>query len=151
MAPSTRSRSVPFAALWAQVHSSYSLHRPLAWTSELDEDGQHFIVYEACFEVAHVVWTVRRRYNEFYSLHKELKKRVASPALAAFCGHFALPRTKLPSIPKKTFAALSNHHDIDLRRKGLEYFLKEVLAAPQWAQSFEFKWFINPPVVVPTA
>lgn len=56
-------------------------------------------------------WKVKRRFNDFFSLHEQLQK------------NYKL----LPKIPQKTFFAVSSEGKIEKRRKELERYLTELL------------------------
>ncbi|CAD8199045.1 unnamed protein product [Paramecium pentaurelia] len=72
-------------------------------------------------------WTLEKRYSEFDDLNNNLKKVF----------------TTLPPLPGKTLFKLKEHVDIEKRRVGLDYYIKELLKRPDVFNSESMKQFLQ--------
>ncbi|KAJ2720696.1 tRNA (guanine-N(7)-)-methyltransferase (tRNA(m7G46)-methyltransferase) [Coemansia sp. Benny D115] len=81
-------------------------------------------------------WVVARRYREFFALHQELR------ALAAAVD--ARRRPALHELPARTpLMRLQRDRDIELRRTGLEKYLRALLADPLLCASRPLRLFLS--------
>ncbi|KAM3143094.1 hypothetical protein pb186bvf_004680 [Paramecium bursaria] len=72
-------------------------------------------------------WTIEKRYSEFDDLNNNLKKIFAN----------------MPPLPGKTLFKIKEHVDIEKRRVGLDYFVKELLKRPDIFNSEPLKQFFQ--------
>lgn len=130
----------------------YILHTPITWESDIDESGQHFIVYALSItkhekNTKSSQWTIYRRYKQFDQLHKKLLIRNESPVLFDYLKiKYSVndPSTfELPKLPSKTITTLSSHREIEFRRKDLEKYTQDLLVIPHVQDSFYFREFID--------
>lgn len=130
----------------------YVLHTPITWESDVDESGEHFIVYALSISKQEKntkasSWTVYRRYKQFDKLHKKLLMRNQSPVLFDYLKAMYSVEDpsifELPKLPSKTITSLSSHREIEFRRKDLEKYMQELLVIPHVQDSLYFREFID--------
>ena len=137
--------------VWNGLHTSfeYKLYEPVCWESEIDEGGSNFIVYRMKVLKktlsGEILWIVKRRYKEFYELHKRLKERYKNGVMEGYLKHIGELDFEVPHLPKKSLAALSSYYEIELRKKGLEAYLSKLIKANHVLQSFVMKDFLQEP------
>lgn len=130
---------------------SYTLHTPITWESDVDEEGNHFIVYAITLTKIQgnfkATWSILRRYKQFDKLHKKLLNRNQSPYLLDYVkstwGRVIDDMLYLPKLPSKTLTAISSHREIEFRRKDLEKYLQELIHIPHVQDSYYFRQFIE--------
>jgi hypothetical protein len=130
----------------------YVLHTPITWESDVDESGEHFIVYALSISKQDdknktSSWTVYRRYKQFDKLHKKLLMRNQSPVLFDYLKAMYSVEDpsifELPKLPSKTITSLSSHREIEFRRRDLEKYMQELLVIPHVQDSLYFREFID--------
>lgn len=130
---------------------SYTLHTPITWESDIDEEGNHYIVYAITLTKIQgnnkTSWNILRRYKQFDKLHKKLINRNQSPYLLEYVktiwGKPSDDVLYLPKLPSKTLTAISSHREIEFRRRDLEKYLQELIHIPQVQDSYHFRQFLD--------
>ena len=90
-------------------------------------------------------WNVSKRYSEFRELHHDLESRFQSPNLSKFYAQLGFEgKISMPEIPPRE-GELFSHSEINVRKQGLEKFLKELFVMPYISESISFKKFLNEP------
>ncbi|GAB5369587.1 hypothetical protein AAMO2058_001417900 [Amorphochlora amoebiformis] len=83
-----------------------------------DTWGKSFTQYVITITCGDDTWRMHKRYSEFVTLRKECHQS------------HRLSKVKLPKLPGKKLTIFMNEEDIQIRRKGLEVFLRELINAP---------------------
>eukprot|EP00359_Climacostomum_virens_P003876 CAMPEP_0204900454 /NCGR_PEP_ID=MMETSP1397-20131031/2481_1 /ASSEMBLY_ACC=CAM_ASM_000891 /TAXON_ID=49980 /ORGANISM="Climacostomum Climacostomum virens, Strain Stock W-24" /LENGTH=469 /DNA_ID=CAMNT_0052068605 /DNA_START=396 /DNA_END=1805 /DNA_ORIENTATION=+ len=119
----------------------------MMWESIEAEDNEIHILYVIKLERGDgdAVWTIRRRFSEFYKLSRSLTNRNSSPLLLKFIERRSQDRTFIPVLPRKTVKRLTDTDDIERRKRGLESYLEQCLQISHIRFSYAFKEFLNEP------
>ena len=86
-----------------------------------------FYLVELNSRITQKVWTIEKRYSEFYTIHSKLSK--------------LFPR--IPSIPGKTLTKLTSESGLNKRKEQLQIFLRDCVQRRDILQNTEFQNFLE--------
>jgi hypothetical protein len=133
--------------VWRRM--TYSVIRVLemTWESVYTDDNELQILYAIKLERGNqdAVWTVRRRYSEFYTLNSDLENHTSSPLLMKYLEDMRQTRTPMPLLPGRTVKRLTDTDEIEKRKRGLELYLEQCLTIPHVRVCYAFKRFVGEP------
>ncbi|OMJ87315.1 hypothetical protein SteCoe_11001 [Stentor coeruleus] len=130
---------------------SYTITDSIEWKGEIGEDSSHFIVYKVGISEKNTLsgieteWKFSRRFREFFALNDRLIRRQSSTLLK----NYLISKGKntkdlnLPYLPGRSLAPLCTSQEIEERKIGLDFYIKELVMNPYVVCSYAFREFVD--------
>lgn len=96
---------------------------------EIEKEGKKTVLYQISVSHPVVNWKLKRRYNDFRTLHDNLLKNYQE--------------SEIPKIPGKTLFPVKQESQIEKRRKGLETFIQGLLCLDNILFNIYFTGFLK--------